>query len=181
MKEDRHQNIMSGVVLKKGIGEPWASERVTRFINSLGYKEFTLKSDTEPAIFAFRHRVAENCKAEVTFEDAVKGDKPSNGLVGKAVMLFRGVISGGLHARRTPRRLPNPAVVGGTCGRRFVQVPEGSRRSDAIRKIAWKETYMRICTIRREGVGVTNIIRTVEQNESQIQSRSVARSQKQQC
>ena len=32
-----------------------------------------LKSDTEPAIIAFRNRVAENCKAEVTLEDAVKG------------------------------------------------------------------------------------------------------------
>ena len=35
---------------------------------------------------------AENCKAEVTLEDAVKGDKPSNGLVENAVMLLRGVI-----------------------------------------------------------------------------------------
>ena len=37
--------------------------------DSLGYKEITLKSDTEPAIIAFRNRVAENCKAEVTLED----------------------------------------------------------------------------------------------------------------
>ena len=28
---------MSSVVLKKGIAEPWASERVARFINSFGY------------------------------------------------------------------------------------------------------------------------------------------------
>ena len=92
VKEDRHQNIMSSVVLKKGIEEPWASERVARFTNSSGYKEITLKSDAEQAIIAFRNRVAENCKAEVTFEDAVTGDKPSNGLVEKAVMLLRGVI-----------------------------------------------------------------------------------------
>ena len=72
VKEDRHQNIMSSVVLKKGIEEPWASERVARFINSLVYKEITLKSDTELAIIAFRNRVAENCKAEVTLDDAVK-------------------------------------------------------------------------------------------------------------
>ena len=32
-------------------------------------------SDTEPAIIAFRNRVAEMCKAEVAPEDAVKGDK----------------------------------------------------------------------------------------------------------
>ena len=61
--------MMSSVVLKKGIEEPWASDRVARFVNSLGYKEITLKSDTEPAIIAFRSRVAENCK--VTLEDAV--------------------------------------------------------------------------------------------------------------
>ena len=90
--KDRHQNIMSSVVLKKGIDEPWASERVTRFINSLGYKDISLKSDTEPAVVAFRNRVAENCNAEVTLEDAVKGDTPSNELIETAVMLLRGVI-----------------------------------------------------------------------------------------
>ena len=63
------------VFLKKGIEEPCASERVARFINSQGYTEITLKSDTEPAIIAFRNRVAENCKAEVTLQDAVRGDK----------------------------------------------------------------------------------------------------------
>ena len=186
VKEDRHQNIMSSVVLKKGIEQPWASERVARFINSLGYKETTLKSDTEPAIIAFRNRVVEDCKAEVTLENTVKGDEPSNGLVENAVMLLRDVIRtikrpcGELHARRTPRRLHNLAVVGGTCGEHLVRVPEGSRRSDATRKIAWKEAYTRICTIRREGAGVTDFIRTVEQNGSQIQVRSVARSEKQQ-
>ena len=66
VKEDRHQNIMSSVVLKKGIEEPWASERVAGFVNSLGYKEITLESDAELAIISFRNRVAENCKAEVT-------------------------------------------------------------------------------------------------------------------
>ena len=65
---------------------------MARFINSLGYKEITLKSDTEPARIAFRNRVAENYNAEVTSEDAVKGDMPSNGFVENAVMLLRGVI-----------------------------------------------------------------------------------------
>ena len=37
---------------------------MARFINSLGYKEITLKSDTELAKIAFRNGVAENCKAE---------------------------------------------------------------------------------------------------------------------
>ena len=58
----------------------------------LGYCEITLKSDTEPAIVAFRNRVAAMCKAEVTTEDAVKGDKASNGLIEKATMLLRGII-----------------------------------------------------------------------------------------
>ena len=133
MKEDRHQNIMSSIVLKKGIEEPWASERVAIIIKSSDHKEITLKSGTEPAIIAFRTRVA----AEVTSEDAVKGDEPSNGLVRNAVMLLRGVIRtikvpcGELHTRGTPRRLPDFSVVGGTCEEHFVQVPEGSRWSDA--------------------------------------------------
>ena len=50
-----------------------------------GYKEITLRSDTEPAI------IAESCNAEVTSEDAVKRDMLSNGLVENAVVL-RGVI-----------------------------------------------------------------------------------------
>ena len=78
--------------MKKGMEEPWASERVARFINSLGYTEITLNSDTELAIVAFRNRVAENCNAEVTLEDAVQRDEPSNGLVENAVLLLRGAI-----------------------------------------------------------------------------------------
>ena len=123
---------------EEGIEEPWASEPVARFINSLGYKEITVKSDRNLAIIAFRSRLAEDCKAEVLTEDAVKRDEPSNGLVENAVMLLRGVIRtnqepyGELHTRRTQGRLPDLAVVGGTCGEHFVQVPEGSRWSDAI-------------------------------------------------
>ena len=78
--------------MKKGVEEPWTVERVAKFIDLLGYREITLKSDTEPAIIAFRNRVAETCKAEVTTEDAVKGDKESNGLIENAVMLIRGII-----------------------------------------------------------------------------------------
>ena len=118
VEEDRHQNIMSSVVLKKGIEEPWASERVGRFIDSSGYKEITLKRDTEPAIIAFRNRVAEICNTEVTSEDAVKRDKPSGGLVENAVMLLRGVISTikchvGSCKQEELQRLPDFGVVGG--------------------------------------------------------------------
>ena len=65
---------------------------MVRFIDLLGYREITLKSDTETAIVAFRNRVGAVCKAEVTTEDAVKGDKESNGLTENAVMLLRGII-----------------------------------------------------------------------------------------
>ena len=81
VKEDRHQNIMC-VAMKKGVEERWTVERVVKFIDLLGYREITLKSDTEPAsVVAFRNRVAAMCKAEVTTEDAVEGDKESNGLI----------------------------------------------------------------------------------------------------
>ena len=58
-------------------------------LTCLGYREITLKSETEPA---FRNRVAEMCKAEITTEDGVKGDNESNGLIENAVMLPRGII-----------------------------------------------------------------------------------------
>ena len=77
---------MSSVALKKGGEDPWTIERVTKFIDLLSYREISLKSDTEPAIVAFRNRLAEMCKAEITTEDSVKGDKESNGLIQKAVM-----------------------------------------------------------------------------------------------
>ena len=136
-KEHRDQNIMSSVALKKEVEEPWTVERVAKFIDLLGYREITSKSDTEPAIVAFRYRVAENCNAEVTSEDAVKGDKPSNGLVENAMMLLCGVIR---TIKCHVESCTQEELVGGTCGEHLVQVPEGSRRSDAIRKIAWKES-----------------------------------------
>ena len=68
------------------------SKEWRKFTDLLVYREITLKSDTEPAVIAFRNHVAEMCKAEVTTEDAVEGDKESNGLIEKAVMLIRGII-----------------------------------------------------------------------------------------
>ena len=68
-------------------------------------------------------------KQRSRLEDAVTGDKSSNGLVENAVMLLYGVIRTiKCHVEScTPRRLSNLAVVGGTCGEHLVQVPEGSR------------------------------------------------------
>ena len=85
VKEDKHQNNMSSVALKRGVDELWTIARVPKFIDLLGYREITVKSDTELA-------VAGMCKAEVTTEDAVKGDKESNGLIKNAVVQIRGII-----------------------------------------------------------------------------------------
>ena len=65
---------------------------MVRFIDLLGYREITLKSDTEPAIVAFRNRAAAMCKAEVTHRGCSEGDKESNGLIEDAKMLLRGII-----------------------------------------------------------------------------------------
>ena len=83
---------MSSVALNKGVRERWTTERVVKFIDLFGCREITMKSDTDPAIIAFGNCVAEMCKGEVTTEDAVKGDKESNGLIENAVMLLRGII-----------------------------------------------------------------------------------------
>ena len=83
---------MSSVVVTKGSEEPWTIDTVVKFIDLLGYRVVTLKTDTEPAIVAFRNRVAEKCKAEVATEDAGKGDKPSNGLMENTAMSLRGSI-----------------------------------------------------------------------------------------
>ena len=64
VQEDKYQNIMSSVALKRGVEEPWTVERVAKFIDLLGYREVTLKSDTEYAIMAFRNRVAEGAQSQ---------------------------------------------------------------------------------------------------------------------
>ena len=78
--------------MKNGVEELWTIERVAKFFYLLGYREITVKIETEPAIIAIRNRVTEMCKAEVTTEDSVKGDRESNGLIELAVMLLRKII-----------------------------------------------------------------------------------------
>ena len=125
VKEDRHQNTVSSVALKKGVEEPWTIERVSKFIDLLGYREITLKSDTEPVIIAFRNRVAEICKAEVTTEE-------SNGLIEKAVVLSRGIIrTVKCHmesSTQEPLSDESPVLpwVGGSYRMHPVQMPRGS-------------------------------------------------------
>ena len=104
---------------------------MVRFIDLLGYHEITLKSDREPAIVAFRNRVAAMCKAEVTTEDPVKGDKESNGLIENAVMLLRGIsrtIKCHIESRTrtSQRRLVCRTMVGVSRRMHSVQVPDRS-------------------------------------------------------
>ena len=138
VKEDGHQKIMSSVVLKKSVEEPWTIERQCRDSwTCFGYREITLKSDTEHAIIAFRNRVAEMCKAEVAPEDAVKGDTESNELTKNTVILIRGTIRTnrchtGSSTRSTQCRITNSAVVDGTCGLYPVQMSKKLWREDAI-------------------------------------------------
>ena len=64
VKEDRHQHIMSSVALKresKNRGQ--LIERGSPFIDLLGYRDITPKTDMGPAIIAFRSRGADMCKA----------------------------------------------------------------------------------------------------------------------
>ena len=64
--------------------ENYRSSSPKTLTDSLGFREVTLKSDTKPATIAFRSRVAEMCKAEVT---SVKEEKRSNRLNKNIVML----------------------------------------------------------------------------------------------
>ena len=75
-------NAQNHIMLKKGFEEPWTNERVARFMDLLSCRENTLKSDA---------RLADMFQAVVTTEDAVTGDRPSNGLIENAVMLIRGI------------------------------------------------------------------------------------------
>ena len=77
-----------GLLLRENEVSGECSNKVKRISGVLlCYREFTGKSDTAPAIIAFRNRVAEMCKAEVTTEDVVKGSQPSNTLIENSVML----------------------------------------------------------------------------------------------
>ena len=119
---------------------------MARFIDLLGYREIALKSDTEPAIIAFRNRV--------------KGDKPSNGLIDNSVMLLRGIVREVSRKRRTLRRLASPAVLGGPCRQHPAQVPERS----PLEKSARQEAVTRVRPMCWEGVGVAHLNRIHEQN-----------------
>ena len=149
------------------------------------YKDITLESDTKLTIIAFRSRVAGNLNAEVTLEDAVKGDKPSNRLVENAVMLLRGVIRTiKCHVESCTQeelREDSP-ILPWLVGHAGAFCP-GARRVAVGRHLkGWmaRRRHKNLCHSGRRA-GETNIHRTVEQSESQIQVWSVAGSEKQQC
>ena len=92
----------------------------------------------EPAIFAFRKRVAERCRGEVVTEDAVKGNKKSSGLRESALKFPRKTQSETTHR-------------GGMRRNHSIQVSE-NHLSDCM-----ASDTSRICSVRREGAGKTNI------------------------
>ena len=109
---------------------------------------------------------------EVTQEDAVKGDKLSNGLVGNAVMLLRGVIRTiKCHVESCTHDLTVTRKSMGRGGRTASERLHGKKPTQEC--VPFERE--------REGAGETNIFETVEQNESQKKVRSVSGSEKQQC
>ena len=90
LKEDGHQDILGSVGLRKDVEEPWAIERVVMFFHSLGCRETTLKSDTEPAIIAFRTPNRSRVQGRNYNRDAVEGDVQTNGFTENTVMQLRG-------------------------------------------------------------------------------------------
>ena len=177
VKEDRHQNIMSSVALKKGYEEPWTIESVVRLIDLLSYREITLKSDTEPAIVGFRNRVAGMCKAEVATEDAVKGDKESNGLIENAIMLLRGIIrTVKCHVEsrmQEPLDDDSPVMA-------WLLDHAGCILSRCQKGRDGRTPFDRLRPVPREGAGKKDH-RSDEQDEHQISIRNLAWKAKQQC
>ena len=165
------------------IAEPWTIERGAQFIDLLGYPEITPKSDMGPAIIAFRSRVADMCKAEITTEDAVKRDTESNGLVENTVMPIQNhqMSHWKLHTRTTQWRITHSAEVGGTCGMHLVQMSKGRDEKPPFKRLHGKEPLQELVPAWWESVGNAYLQRSHEQNESQIHVLKLARNAKQQC
>ena len=165
VKIDRHQNIMSSVALKKGVERPWTSERVAKFIDLLGYLEITLKSGTEPAIIAFGNRVAAVCKAEVTTEYAVNGDKESHGLIENAVMAdpweacepssatLRAICKSHNDSPMLPWLVEHARFILSRC-------QKGRDGKTPFERLHGKKADARICPVWRESAGKTSLHRS---------------------
>ena len=61
VKEDRHQNIMSSVALKKGVEEPWTTERVVKSIDLA----WLSRNHVEERHRACDNRVQKSCSCNV--------------------------------------------------------------------------------------------------------------------
>ena len=81
LKDDKSGQGMATIVPAKGTAAEWVITRAVKFVDRLGYKEITLKSDTEPAIIAVRNDIRAKVKADSTEENAALGDHQSNGLI----------------------------------------------------------------------------------------------------
>ena len=144
---------MTSVALKKGLEEPWTIESVAKFIVLRGFREITLKSDTDLATIAFRTCVAGTikCHIETSTQEPLRDESP----------ILPWLVD-------THRMHP-------------VQVSKRSRRENAIRKTARQETVTQMCPICGESVGKAKLHRSHEQNEPQMQVRDLAWNAKQQC
>ena len=96
VKEDRHQNIMSSVALKKGVEEP-LDNRESREIHLFAWLS---RNHVEELHRACDNRVQKSCCCNVQSrsyhggrsERRQKSRRESNGLIENAVMLLRGII-----------------------------------------------------------------------------------------
>ena len=129
----------------------------------------------QPAIIAFRNCAAENCNAEAVLEDAVKERSLQDGLVENEVMLLRGVISTiKCHVESCTQeelREDSPILpwLVEHAGSILSRCQKGRDGWTSFARWLGKKPTQAFVPSGEKGAGETNILRTVEQNESQIQ------------
>ena len=67
-------------------------ERCQNFVNSLGYKRVTMKSDQEKSMLALQQRVQKGVNCEMVLTNSKKYDSKSNGKIEKAVQDVEGQV-----------------------------------------------------------------------------------------
>ena len=120
---------------------------MAKFTDSRDYGEIIRNSDTELAIIAFRNRVAEMWKAEVTTDDAVKGDNESNGLIENPVSPEPSNVT--LKAAHKNHSATTDLFCRGWWNMQDASCPDVKKvvTGGATQKTAWQETNTRICPI----------------------------------
>ena len=106
---------------------------------------------------AFRNRVAEMCKAAVTTENAVKGDKESNGLIENTAMLTCGVI------RLKAAHKKNSETTRQLCG---VWWNMQDASYPGVNKVATGERHSKDCMARNRHAQVSHLVRKCWQSKS---------------